>query len=54
MLDNYYIIEETVKGIEKDLSLKKYINYYGIANGQLGYYDLLKLLNGEKNFGRYQ
>ena len=27
LLDNYYIIEETVKGIEKELSLKKYINY---------------------------
>ena len=26
LLDNYYIIEETVKGIEKELSLKKYIN----------------------------
>lgn len=31
-----------------------YSRVNGIANGQLGYYDLLKLLNGEKNFGRYQ
>ncbi len=33
LLDNYYIIEETVKGIEKELTLKKYKNFLGIANG---------------------
>ena len=33
LLDNFYIIEETVKQIQKDLSLKKYINFLGIANG---------------------
>lgn len=33
LLDNYYAIEETVKSIEKELSLKKYINFVGIANG---------------------
>lgn len=33
LLDNYYIIEETVKGIEKELTLKKYTNFLGIANG---------------------
>ena len=32
LLDNYYVIEETVKGIEKELSLKKYRNFLGIAN----------------------
>lgn len=32
LLDNFYIIEETVKQIEKELTLKKYINFVGIAN----------------------
>lgn len=31
LLDNYYIIEETAKTIEKDLTLKKYKNLIGIA-----------------------
>ena len=34
LLDNLYIIEETVKQIEKELTLKKYINFVGIANGE--------------------
>ena len=33
LLDNYYVIEETVKEIEKELTLKKYRNFLGIANG---------------------
>ena len=33
LLDNYYIIEETVKNIQKELTLKKYKNFLGIANG---------------------
>ena len=33
ILDNYYVIEETVKSIEKDLSPKKYIDFLGLANG---------------------
>ncbi len=33
LLDNLYIIEETVKNIEKELTLKKYSNFVGIANG---------------------
>ena len=33
LLDNLYIIEETVKQIEKELTLKKYTNFVGIANG---------------------
>ena len=33
LLDNLYIIEETVKQIEKELTLKKYTNFIGIANG---------------------
>ena len=34
LLDNFYIIEEIVKGIQKDLSLKKYKNMIGISNGK--------------------
>ena len=34
LLDNLYIIEETVKQIQKDMPLKKYTNFVGIANGQ--------------------
>ena len=33
LLDNYYVIDETYKTIKKELTLKKYINYIGIANG---------------------
>lgn len=33
ILDNFYIIEKTVKTIIKDLSLKKYVNFLGISNG---------------------
>ena len=34
ILDNYYIIEETVKVIKENLTLNKYINFVGIDNGQ--------------------
>lgn len=34
LLDNFYIIEETVKQIEKELTLNKYTNFVGIANGE--------------------
>lgn len=33
LLDNFYIIEETVKTIVKELTLKKYKNLLGIAKG---------------------
>ena len=33
LLDNYYVLEETVKEIEKELTLKKYRNFLGVANG---------------------
>ena len=34
LLDNFYIIEQTVKQIQKELPLNKYINFVGIANGE--------------------
>lgn len=33
ILDNFYIIDETVKTVTKELTLKKYTNFLGIANG---------------------
>lgn len=33
LLDNYYIIEETVKQITQELTRKKYTNFVGLANG---------------------
>ena len=34
LLDNFYIIEETVKSIEKELPIKKYKKMLGIASGR--------------------
>ena len=33
ILDNYYIIEKTVKTIIKDMTLKKYTSFVGLENG---------------------
>ena len=33
ILDNFYIIEETVKSIKQELTMKKYTNFVGIRNG---------------------
>ena len=34
LLDNFYIIEEITKSIEKEMTIKKYLNFVGIANGK--------------------
>ncbi len=34
ILDNFYIIEEAVRQIEKEMTLKKYKNFVGIQNGK--------------------
>ena len=34
LLDNFYVIEEVVKQIQKELPIKKYTNFVGIASGQ--------------------
>ncbi len=34
LLDNYYVIEETVKEVRKELPLKKYVNFIGIGSGK--------------------
>ena len=33
LLDNFYVIEEPVKSIEKELSLKKYQKMIGVSSG---------------------
>lgn len=33
ILDNYYVIDQTVKNVKQDLSLKKYTSFLGLANG---------------------
>ena len=33
ILDNYYIIEKTVKTIIKDMPMKKYVGFVGLDNG---------------------
>lgn len=47
ILDNYYIIEETVKSIVKDVTLKKYINFPGIATGPYAGFARIYELAGE-------
>lgn len=47
LLDNYYIIEETVKGIVKELPLKKYKNFIGMANGEYKGYARIYCLSAE-------
>lgn len=34
ILDNFYIVEETVRQIEKEMTIKKYANFAGIQNGK--------------------
>ena len=34
VLDNFYIIEEAVRQIEKEITIKKYTNFVGIHNGK--------------------
>ncbi len=34
LLDNYYVIEETVKEVRKNLPLKKYVGFVGISEGK--------------------
>ena len=47
LLDNFYIIEETVKNIQKELTLKKYMNFTGIQNGQYSGFARIYVLSAE-------
>ena len=47
LLDNFYIIEETVKQIQKELTLKKYVNFLGIGNGKYKGYARIYVLASE-------
>lgn len=47
LLDNYYVIEETVKELRKNLSLKKYVNFIGISSGKYKGYARIYVLAEE-------
>ncbi len=47
LLDNYYIIEETVKTVSKELTLKKYRNLIGLENGPYQGYARIYVLASE-------
>ena len=47
ILDNYYIIEEAVKSIVKDITLKKYTNFPGITTGPYAGFARIYELAGE-------
>ena len=47
ILDNFYIIDETVKTVTKELTLKKYTNFLGIANGPYAGFARIYVLDSE-------
>ncbi len=47
LLDNFYVIEEVVKQIQKELPVKKYTNFVGIANGQYAGFARIYVLASE-------
>ena len=47
LLDNFYIIEETVKKITREMTLKKYKNFPGIASGIYKGYSRIYVLASE-------
>ena len=47
LLDNFYLIEETVKNIEKELSKGKYVNLNGIGDGKYEGYARVYVLSSE-------
>ena len=47
ILDNFYIIEEVIQQIEKELTMKKYVNFVGIQNGQYAGFARIHVLASE-------
>lgn len=47
LLDNYYVIEETVQDVRKNLPLKKYTNFIGISSGKYKGYARIYILAQE-------
>lgn len=47
ILDNFYIVEEVVKSIMKELTLKKYTSFLGISNGMYKGYARIYVLASE-------
>ena len=47
LLDNFYIIEETVKQIQKELTIKKYTNFVGLKNREYEGFSRIYVLAAE-------
>ena len=47
ILDNFYLIEETVKNIEKEISIKRYVKLNGIGDGKYEGYARVYVLASE-------
>ena len=47
LLDNFYIIEEVTKYIEKELTIEKYTKFVGIANGKYQWFARIYVLSAE-------
>ena len=47
ILDNYYVIEETVKSVKKNMPIKKYVDFVGISSGKYKGYARIYVLAEE-------
>ena len=47
LLDNFYVIEEIVKHIQKNLTLNKYVNFVGLSDGEYKGYARIYVLASE-------
>ena len=47
ILDNFYVIEEVVRQIEKEVTIKKYTNFVGIQNGKYAGFARIYVLAAE-------
>ena len=47
ILDNFYIIEESVRQIEKEMTVKKYTNFIGIQHGKYAGFARIYVLASE-------
>ena len=47
LLDNFYIIEEAIKNIQKELTIRKYTHFVGVQNGELNGYARIYVIAAE-------
>lgn len=47
ILDNYYVIDETVKSVKQELNMKKYKSFLGLSNGRYSGFARIYLLANE-------